>query len=187
MRVRWMLGVAALLAAWAVPAGIALAGKPSGGGGGGGGGSTGGGTIWFAADNQVYSMNSDGAENSVRADLVVTRTDDDTLHWTYLTVAGEAGNFVRPIRVVDPPFGSSHVVRGSVGTIQGDGSILADRSDFIDLLTSTEAQGNGAVLHLATQHGLSWSPTPNRYLQLVEPLDVGESFSLRVVLHPREL
>jgi Tol biopolymer transport system component len=52
----------ALAAAWMIPAGAAMAAKPSAGGGGGG--STGGGTIWFRADNggatQLYTMNSDG-------------------------------------------------------------------------------------------------------------------------------
>jgi hypothetical protein len=167
--------------AGALVGGTAWAGKPSGSDGG----SAGGGTIRFAADNRAYSTNSDGAENSVPADLVVTRTDDDTLRWTYATAAGVAGSFLGPITVVDPPFSPPFHVRGSVGSIQADGSILADRSDCIDLLTSTEVQGNGAVVLLLTQHGTGSSSMPSRCLRLVEPLEVGESFSLRVVLHPR--
>jgi hypothetical protein len=60
MRTTWMLGVGALLAAWAAPAEVAVAGKPSGGAGGGSG-STGGGTIWFVAADGDYVMNSDGS------------------------------------------------------------------------------------------------------------------------------
>jgi hypothetical protein len=51
-----MAYVALTAAAWGVPAGVALAGKPSGGSADG----TGGGAIWFRADNQVSTMNSDG-------------------------------------------------------------------------------------------------------------------------------
>ena len=61
MQTRRMLVLSvSALAAWAVPAGVALAGKPGGGGGG-----TGGGTIYFAVQGtgtwSVWSMASDGS------------------------------------------------------------------------------------------------------------------------------
>ncbi len=61
MRARWTLAVA-LAAVWAVPIGVALAGKPSGGGGGGGGGgSVDTGTVYFRTQGLTWTMNPDGS------------------------------------------------------------------------------------------------------------------------------
>ncbi len=94
MRARWALGVAALLAAWAVPAGVVLAGKPSSGGGGGGG-PTGGGTIFFwSGTSRLWSMNSDGSAKSqlaVATDMLPSRLLHGGHRWYLQTreIAGE--------------------------------------------------------------------------------------------------
>ncbi len=63
MRTRWLMAATVLASAWAVPMGVAVAGKPSGGGGGGGGGggAVDSGSVYFQDGGLVGSMNPDGS------------------------------------------------------------------------------------------------------------------------------
>ena len=54
---------------------------------------------------------------------------------------------------------------------------------FLDLFTLA-GQLRGSAVHIRTTSGVACAPMSHRCLQLIEPLGVGESVSVKVVYHP---